>query len=706
MNRQRAALDEFRLLAAALVIAIHTSPLVSFTEAGNFWLTRVLGRVAVPFFLMASGYFLARQEWKGIRRFCRKLLLLYGAAVLLYLPLNWYSGSFPGWPWFRGLLLEGTFYHLWYFPAAVLGGLIARQLLRLGWPAACAAAGALYLLGLGGDSWFGLAERVPLLQTLYRYIFSVFRYTRNGLFYAPLFFVLGAAELRLPRRAAAAAGAAALLAMSVEAFWLRGLGVQRHDSVYLFLPPLMICLFSLLLGANHGERRELRTVSLLVYLLHPLVIVFVRGAAKLTGLQSLLVENSLTHYAAVLAGSMAVSWALLRLWNGKAHAWTARFCERFSPPRADLRAWREINLDALRHNVAAIQAALPAGCLLMGVVKADAYGHGAVPCARAMQSLGVRSFAVACLTEGIALRRAGIRGEILILGYTGAREVPLLRRWQLTQMVADAEHGQALAAAGGPVRIHLGIDTGMHRLGIPAGDYAAMEALYRCKNLRVEGVFSHLCVVDSLAPGDVAYTGEQLSRFYETVEWLRAHGYPTGKVHIQASYGLLNLSGQRCDLARIGIALYGVRSSDAPVRYPLEGEPVLSLRARVTSVRTLAAGECAGYDRAFQAERPTRLAAVSIGYADGLPRELPSRGGQVLIRGRRCPLIGRLCMDQALADVTALPEAAAGDLVTLIGSDGGESIRAEEVAAQCGTITNELLSRLGPRLPLAIRQIP
>lgn len=685
MKRGRAALDGFRLLAAALVVAIHTSPLASFSGTADFWLTRVLGRIAVPFFLMVSGYFLARQNWTETGGYIRKLLLLYAASVLLCLPLNLYSGGFTASEWLRRLLTCGTLYHLWYFPAALLGVLVTRGLLRLGLPAALAAASTLYLIGLGGDSWYGLAVHVPALEKLYSVIFSVFTYTRNGLFYAPLFLLLGAAGPR-PRPKAAFAGVVlSLTAMTAEAFWLHAIGAQRHDSMYLFLPPLMACLFSLLLDRNAGRRRSFRTVSLLVYILHPLVIVAVRGAAKATGLETLLIENSLMHYAAVLAGSFACACALYAL--------------RPLRSRADMRAWREIDLDALRSNVKSLQSALPEGCALMGVVKADAYGHGAVQAARVMRRAGVRAFAVACLSEGIALRRAGIPGEILILGYTGAEEVPLLRRWRLTQMVADAAHGRALAAAGKPVHIHLGIDTGMHRLGIPAGDYAAIEALYHCKNLKIDGIFSHLCTVDSLAPADVAYTREQLARFYETVTWLRAHGYPTGKVHIQASYGVWNLSEQRCDYARIGIALYGVRSSDAPVQHPLELKPVLSLRARVISVRTIATGECAGYDRAFRAERPTRVAAVSIGYADGLPRDLPKRGGQVLIRGQRCALIGRLCMDQALADVTNLPEAATGDTATFIGRDGGEALRAEELAAQCGTITNELLSRLGPRLP-------
>ena len=227
-----------------------------------------------------------------------------------------------------------------------------------------------------------------------------------------------------------------------------------------------------------------------------------------------------------------------------------------------------------------------------------------------------------------------------------------------------------------------------------------MVLLYRLKNLRIDGVFSHLCVSDSLKKEDMDATLEQLTLFYDTLDWMRTQNLSPGRVHIQASYGVLNLPPQPCTWARAGIALYGVYSSLSPVQRRLDLKPVLSLRARVASVRTLRPGERAGYGLAFQARQETRLAVVTIGYADGLPRQLPQQGGRVLIRGAFCPMAGRMCMDQLLVDVTALPGVQAGDVVTLIGRDGARELRAEELAARCGTITNELLSRLGRRLEL------
>lgn len=367
------------------------------------------------------------------------------------------------------------------------------------------------------------------------------------------------------------------------------------------------------------------------------------------------------------------------------------------------RAWREVDLEALSHNARVLQAALAPGCRLMAVVKADAYGHGAAHVARRLEQDGIHAFAVACLEEGIALRRAGIGGEILILGCTPPEEAARLCQWGLTQTVVDEDHGRALAAQGVSVPVHLALDTGMHRLGVPAEDTPALARLYALPNLDIRGVFSHLCVSDSLCPEDQAFTRRQLNQFYGAIRWLREHGYAPGETHIQASYGIWNLPPQPCTWARAGIALYGVTSDGSPTARTLDIHPVLSLRARVASVRTLVPGEGAGYGLAFHAEGFRRLAAVTIGYADGLPRDLPQRGGTVLIHGIRCPMVGRMCMDQLLVDVTAAPQAGAGDVVTLIGRDGGTALRAEEVARQCGTITNELLSRLGSRLPIAVQ---
>lgn len=336
----------------------------------------------------------------------------------------------------------------------------------------------------------------------------------------------------------------------------------------------------------------------------------------------------------------------------------------------------------------------------MAVVKADGYGHGGASTAHCLQRAGVRAFAVACLREGIALRRAGVWGSILILGHPPAEEVPLLRRWRLIQTVADKAHELALSESGRTIRVHLALDTGMHRLSVPAEGAAALARLFRMKHPRIEGVFSHLCASDASDRRSAEYTQAQLARFHAAVDRLRSSGFDPGSTHIQASYGILNLPPQPCTYAKAGIALYSVDSGEVSAAAEAGLRPVLSLRARVVCVRRLRPGECAGYGLAFQAEGKTVLAVLSIGFADGLPWELAENGGRVLLHGRSCPMVGRMCMDQLFVDVTGVRP---GDVATLIGQDSSLRIPAEEVSRRCGTITNELLSRLGGRIGRVIR---
>lgn len=688
-----AALDWFRIAAAVLVVANHTSPLATVDAGADFLLTRVLARLAVPFFLMVTGYFLAAGGWRKAGQTAKKLLLYDLLATALYLPLSF---SIIGWDWaewLRRLLIDGTLYHLWYFPAAIVGIGVVCLLRRLGAGAALAAALALYVLGLLGDSYWGLTQQLPLLGPFYDHvIFALTEYTRNGLFYAPLFLLLGSFGFRMKRVPSAVCFAAALLAMAAEAWTLHSLDWQKHDSMYLLLPLAMLFLFSLLLDFNRGQRPALRHISLLVYLVHPWCIVLIRGGAGVLGLEALLVECAPVHFLAVLMMSFLMALLLAAVPLPQKCAPTGR-------------AWREIDLAALRRNAAALQECLGQSCRLMAVVKAEAYGHGGVLCAKTLQKAGINAFAVATLSEAVELRKAGIHGIILILGYTHPSQARALRFWRLTQTVVDAEHARSLEKMRVPLHIHIAVDTGMHRLGVPDHDLAALRGIYRSKYLKVDGIFSHLCVSDSLTEEDVRYTAQQAERFYHTVEAVeRIPGCSAGKIHLQASYGALNLPPQPCDYGRMGIALYGVYSDDAPVRRDVDLQPVLSLRARIASVRILETGERAGYGLAFVARRRTKLAVATIGYADGLPRDWPEKGGKVLLHGVYVPAVGRLCMDQMLLDVTDVPNVRQGDVITVIGRDGNACIRAETVARQCGTISNELLSRLGQRLPVVRRR--
>ena len=356
------------------------------------------------------------------------------------------------------------------------------------------------------------------------------------------------------------------------------------------------------------------------------------------------------------------------------------------------RAWRELSAAALAHNVSVLRGALPPGCELMAVVKADAYGHSASAIVPQLLSLGVRSFAAATLDEGSQLRALGAEGTVLILGCTSPQRAGELARLGLTQTVADLAHAEALNAQGVPLRVHLKVDTGMHRLGIAWDAPEAASAVFRMENLTVDGIYSHLCCADSLAPGDVSFTREQIRRFYALTAALAAQGISLPKLHLQSSYGLLNYPELRCDYARVGLALYGAAEGTAARSLGLR--PVLSLRARVASVRDVAKGESVGYDRAFTARRKSRIAVLPIGYADGLFRALSGKL-RVLTPYGEAQQVGRICMDMCMIDVTDLPQLKVGDEIEVF----GEHQLIETAAKQCGTISYELLCAVSKRVP-------
>lgn len=356
----------------------------------------------------------------------------------------------------------------------------------------------------------------------------------------------------------------------------------------------------------------------------------------------------------------------------------------------------EVDLGALARNARTLMRELPAGGRLMAVVKADAYGHGARQVTRTLYSLGVRHFAVATAEEGIALRRAGLRGEILVLGYTDPALAGRLWRYRLTQTLIGEDYAVALDRRGYPVRAHLKIDTGMHRLGIDVSDGEAIARTLGCRRLRIRGAFTHLCVSDESTVSAIAFTEGQIEALESVAPLLTAHGRSL-PVHAKNSAGLLNygdlLPGST---VRAGIALYGACDAPATLRHP-DLLPVLSVRSAIVLLRRIPAGESVGYGRAWIAPRETLVAVVPMGYADGIPRADGERGGEVLTRGMRCPVIGRVCMDQMTVDVTDLPHPTVGERVTWLGSDGGDRITAEEIARRHNTVSYEVLCRLGGR---------
>lgn len=368
----------------------------------------------------------------------------------------------------------------------------------------------------------------------------------------------------------------------------------------------------------------------------------------------------------------------------------------------DNRAWIEINREALRHNARVLQEVLPKPSKLMAVVKANAYGHGDIEVSRTLMNCGIDAFAVATLSEGIHLRKNGIRGEILILGYTHPKDRGCLVRYKLTQTIINCDYAKALNAMGKTIQVHIKVDTGMHRLGVGSEQTIEIEDVFKCENLIVKGMYTHLCVADSLREEDISYTKLQTGRFFQTIAVLQQRGYATGKIHVQSSYGILNYPEFACDYARAGIALYGVLSNRNETCIKVDLQPVLSIKARVAMVRQIEAQESVSYGRLFTAQADMKIATISIGYADGIPRNLFESKGYVLLHSKKAPIIGRICMDQFVIDVSDIEAVKPNDIVTIIGGDGSEQIHCEDFAEKCGTISNEILSRLSNRLEYVI----
>jgi len=360
--------------------------------------------------------------------------------------------------------------------------------------------------------------------------------------------------------------------------------------------------------------------------------------------------------------------------------------------------WAEIDLDALAHNLAAVRRRVGTRPVL-AVVKADAYGHGAVGVARALVDEGVERLGVAIPEEGVELRRAGVRAPILVLGGFAPSQAELVLQHDLVPALYRPDQVEALSRAaarrGGVAAAHLKVDTGMGRLGVPAPEVPAFAALLGGAGgrVRVTGAFSHLAVADD--PAD-PFTRRQIDLFQEAVAGLRARGLAPDEIHLANSAAIMDHPPAWLTLVRPGLVLYGYPPS-AKVT-PLPVRPVLSLRTRIIYIKEIPPGATLGYGRTFVARHPMRVASLALGYDDGLPR-LASNRGFVLVRGRRAPIVGRVSMDLTTVDVTGVPGAALGDEATVIGASGAESLGADRVASWAETIPWEILCGVGSRVP-------
>ena len=358
----------------------------------------------------------------------------------------------------------------------------------------------------------------------------------------------------------------------------------------------------------------------------------------------------------------------------------------------------EVNLDAIANNIKAARKNLKPGTKLCAVVKANAYGHGVIPVAITCLEAGVDYFAVALVQEGVELREAGITTPILVLGGMPARPsiADICVKYDIAHAVFDEERLNLLNEAGlrqgKKAKIHIALDTGMHRIGVKIEEAAVFaEKVKQLPGIEVAGAFSHFSAADV---EDKGYAEFQFSQYTKGIQAMEAAGLKIPIKHICNSAGIAELPQYQMDMVRMGITLYGSLPSDIKEPYA-DYRPAMVVKTQVAFVKTLPPGRDIGYGRTFTTRKESRIATVPVGYADGVSRHLSNKGCMV-VRGKRAPIVGRVCMDQIMLDVTDIPDIAVGDDVIVY---GGPELPVEEVATAAGTISYELFCVLHPRIP-------
>ncbi len=371
----------------------------------------------------------------------------------------------------------------------------------------------------------------------------------------------------------------------------------------------------------------------------------------------------------------------------------------FHPLRS---AWAEINRTHLSYNIENIKRKVGSKTNIIGVIKADGYGHGALPVAKVLKKKGITTFAVATLEECIALRKGGIEEEIILLGLTPDDSAEILVDYRLTPVVSRWENAQAIHQTakkkGITLSAYIAIDTGMGRIGYLPEDHNAVEeirAITQLTHLSTKGIFSHFATADAK---DKTFARVQESRLKEFYEKLRKAGIQVPMKTIANSAAIMDLPSTFFDQVRPGIILYGCYPSQEVNKKNIDLRPVMSIKAKILHLKEVPPGFSVGYGRKFIAKQPSKIATIGLGYADGYPRPY-SEKGQVLLHGVFAPIAGNICMDQTMIDVTHVPEVALGDTVTVMGTDGKNTISADDIAQATGTINYEIVCAFGQRLP-------
>ena len=358
-----------------------------------------------------------------------------------------------------------------------------------------------------------------------------------------------------------------------------------------------------------------------------------------------------------------------------------------------------IDRSALRHNFTALRDAVPPSVKVMAVVKANAYGHGAVEVARVLESQGCDFFGVALCEEGVELREAGIETPIIVLGGTYHNQSKGLLNYNLTPVVFDmrtlSDLNDMARGGGRVVDIHLKVDTGMGRLGLlPHQVLPFLDKLKGLDHIHLAGVISHFATADE---EDRSYAEKQLASFLAVVDAIRGRGYDPKLIHMANSAAAVDFPTSHFNLIRPGIMLYGSYPSNI-FREKIDLKPVMEVKTEILQIKRVPKGFPVSYGRRYVTERESVIATIPVGYGDGYPRSL-SGSGELLVRGRRVGVTGTICMDLTMLDVTSIEGASVGDEVVLLGRQGGEEIRVEEIAEKAGTISYEIFCNIGARVP-------
>lgn len=370
--------------------------------------------------------------------------------------------------------------------------------------------------------------------------------------------------------------------------------------------------------------------------------------------------------------------------------------------KTDKRSWVEIDMTQLRTNYRLCKESMRPGTEVMAVIKADAYGHGDVQVARMLNEEGVRLFAVSNIDEAVGLRKAGVEGEILILGYSSISHAKTTLDYDLTQAIVSEEHAEALVRTGYRIKGQIAIDTGMNRIGIDGNDETDAERIIRkfADDLQITGIFTHLCFADTDTEVAKTFTNGQISKFDHIAQ--RVGDLQLPYVHCCNSaaaltqlteYGMEERIGK---VARLGIVLYGMKPGSDMV-LPAGIRPALEWKSLISQVKDVRPGETIGYGCTYRVEHPMRIATVTTGYADGLNRHLSNRGF-VMINGQKAPIVGRVCMDQTMVDVTEIPDVKMGGQATIIGRNGNLFYGADDMALDLDTIGYEVICCISKRV--------